>query len=301
MILSVCRGCFKSRCRAGASHQNSDEQPLPEVLAVLYNEFEQVHPFLDGKGRTGRLVLNLILVRLRYPPIVVMKQQRPTYLAAMQRADEGDPGLLGELLARAMLDNLNRFILPNVAGPPPWCPLRRWWTTGSPLPPSGRPHSVGASRPTRARTASGAAHAGRSTTTPAPRDGEPRRRIHEPLRFRPVEPEGHTLRLLTDGVFPVGRPRSRVLQQPPGDRAAGRSPVRRAGPDGAVHNELAARVDVAIKAKVGIRIDGKLNGSGASVTLPPTRRSRQPRLPWRSCPSRCLAQVAGCLTSATPP
>lgn len=98
-------------------------RPLPEALAVVHNEFEQVHPFIDGNGRTGRLVLNLILVRLGYPPIVVMKRQRSTYLAAMQRADNGDPGLLGELLARAMLDNLNRFILPNVAGPARLVPL----------------------------------------------------------------------------------------------------------------------------------------------------------------------------------
>ena len=38
------------------------------------------------------------------------------YLTAMQRADGGDCGALGELIARAMYDNLNRFIVPNVAG-----------------------------------------------------------------------------------------------------------------------------------------------------------------------------------------
>lgn len=102
---------------AGAS------DPLPEVLARVHNDFEQVHPFIDGNGRTGRLVLNLILVRLGYPPIVVMKRQRDVYLSAMQRADDGDPGLLGEVLARAMLDNLNRFILPNVAGPARLVPI----------------------------------------------------------------------------------------------------------------------------------------------------------------------------------
>lgn len=98
-------------------------EPLPEVLARIHNDFEQVHPFIDGNGRTGRLLLNLILVRLGYPPIVVMKRQRDTYLSAMQRADDGDPGLLGEVLARAMLDNLNRFILPNVAGPARLVPI----------------------------------------------------------------------------------------------------------------------------------------------------------------------------------
>ena len=90
---------------------------LPEELARLHNEFERVHPFIDGNGRAGRLVINLVLVRLSYPPVIIFKRQRDAYLAAMQRADAGDYGALGELIARAMYDNLNRFIVPNVAGP----------------------------------------------------------------------------------------------------------------------------------------------------------------------------------------
>ena len=97
--------------------------PLPESLARIHDHFEQIHPFIDGNGRTGRLVLNLLLVRLGYPPIVVLKQQRSAYLAALQKADTGDVGPLGELLARAMYDNLNRFIVPNLAGPARLVPL----------------------------------------------------------------------------------------------------------------------------------------------------------------------------------
>ena len=43
-------------------------EPFPETLGRLHNAFERVHPLLDGNGRTGRLALNLILVRLGYPP-----------------------------------------------------------------------------------------------------------------------------------------------------------------------------------------------------------------------------------------
>src|SRR5918996_5979048 len=45
-------------------------EPLhfPEALARLHARFERIHPFLDGNGRTGRLVLNLLLGRLGYPP-----------------------------------------------------------------------------------------------------------------------------------------------------------------------------------------------------------------------------------------
>jgi len=99
------------------------DAPLPERLADLHNRFEQVHPFLDGNGRTGRLALNLVLVRLGYPPVIVFKKQRDSYLQALQRSDAADHGPLGELIARAMLDNLNRFIVPNVAGPARLVPL----------------------------------------------------------------------------------------------------------------------------------------------------------------------------------
>ena len=99
------------------------DQPLPEILAGIHNRFERIHPFLDGNGRTGRLVMNLVLVRLGYPPIVIFKRQRDAYLSALRRADSGDCGALGELVARAMEDNLNRFIVPDVAGPARLVPL----------------------------------------------------------------------------------------------------------------------------------------------------------------------------------
>ncbi|MGL4178234.1 MAG: Fic family protein [Dermatophilaceae bacterium] len=98
-------------------------EPLPERLAEIHHAFECIHPFIDGNGRAGRLVLNLLLVRLGHPPAVILKRQRAAYLAALQKADAGDHGPLGELLARAMYDNLNRFIVPSLAGPARLVPL----------------------------------------------------------------------------------------------------------------------------------------------------------------------------------
>lgn len=99
------------------------EAAFSEHVARLHCAFEQIHPFIDGNGRTGRLVMNLLLVRMGYPPAIIFKNQRRTYLRAMRRADDGQPGELGELIARAISTSLYRFIIPAVAGPARLVPL----------------------------------------------------------------------------------------------------------------------------------------------------------------------------------
>jgi fido (protein-threonine AMPylation protein) len=96
---------------------------FPEQIAKVHGDFEAIHPFLDGNGRTGRLVLNLILVRLGYPPAIIYKNDRRKYLRALQRADASDYGALGEFIARAILDNLYKFVMPAIAGPARLVPL----------------------------------------------------------------------------------------------------------------------------------------------------------------------------------
>jgi hypothetical protein len=106
-----------------ASEIRSASRPFPDALAEVHAEFEHIHPFLDGNGRAGRLLTNLLLVRLGYPPSIIRKAERTRYLDSLRRADAGDPGPLGELLARAVLDTLVRFIVPAVAGPARLVPL----------------------------------------------------------------------------------------------------------------------------------------------------------------------------------
>lgn len=95
---------------------------VPVELAKLHREFERMHPFIDGNGRTGRLLLNLLLIRLGWPPAIILKDQRRRYLRALERSDEGDDGPLAEVISRSVIDNQHRLI-PNIAGPAKYVPL----------------------------------------------------------------------------------------------------------------------------------------------------------------------------------
>lgn len=100
-----------------------DSGHVIERLAELHAAFERIHPFPDGNGRVGRLVLTLLLVRYGYPPAIIYKDDRARYLRGLRRADERDHGPLGELLARSVREGIYRFLMPKLAGPLSVVPL----------------------------------------------------------------------------------------------------------------------------------------------------------------------------------
>ncbi len=54
--------------------------------AVLHTRFEEIHPFIDGNGRTGRLLMNLELMKAGYAPAVIQKEDRLAYYDALDEA-----------------------------------------------------------------------------------------------------------------------------------------------------------------------------------------------------------------------
>ena len=112
----------ESWLEAGMPLAEATNHPVAH-LADLHAAFERIHPFRDGNGRAGRLALNLMLVRLGYPPAIIYKKDRLKYLKGLDRADKGDPCQLGDLLARSVTHGIDRFLLPNLAGPHRLIPL----------------------------------------------------------------------------------------------------------------------------------------------------------------------------------
>ncbi len=82
-----------------------------ERIARFHLEFEGIHPFIDGNGRTGRLILNLELIREGFPPINVKFTDRKRYYDAFDAYyRDGDAGKMIELIAEYVDKRLDEYL-----------------------------------------------------------------------------------------------------------------------------------------------------------------------------------------------
>lgn len=82
-----------------AWYKNSKKTLHPFERAIIFhNRFEHIHPFTDGNGRVGRLILNWMLIKDGYGTILFRNRNRIAYFSAL---DKGDYGRYRNLLTLA--------------------------------------------------------------------------------------------------------------------------------------------------------------------------------------------------------
>ena len=64
----------------------TDEEKLESILDT-HIQLEGIHPFSDGNGRTGRMILNYSLLQQGFPPLIIEKETKATYIELLAKQD----------------------------------------------------------------------------------------------------------------------------------------------------------------------------------------------------------------------
>ncbi len=86
--------------------QKNTDHPLT-VAVDAHFKLVSIHPFVDGNGRTARLLMNLLLMQAGYPPAIIQKEERKQYIASIEKAQLG--GSLADYYA-LMYEAVNRSL-----------------------------------------------------------------------------------------------------------------------------------------------------------------------------------------------
>lgn len=89
--------------------RKDDTHPI-ETVSLLHHGFVEIHPFTDGNGRVARLLTNLYLISKNYPPVVLRKEDRRKYYAALGSADSGNMKPFVQFIAKAVDDSLILYL-----------------------------------------------------------------------------------------------------------------------------------------------------------------------------------------------
>lgn len=111
-------------------HGESTKLHAVERAALAHHRLAAIHPFIDGNGRTARLVMNLLLLGDGYPPAIISKANRLQYYRVLAQADRGSHKPIVNFVGRAVEQSLTLYLdacTPRTQAPPPdeqWLSLR---------------------------------------------------------------------------------------------------------------------------------------------------------------------------------
>ena len=78
----------------------TDEEKLESILDT-HIQFERIHPFSDGNGRTGRMLMNYSLLQKGFPPLIIEKETKATYIELLAKQDlDGFMSFAKEILVK---------------------------------------------------------------------------------------------------------------------------------------------------------------------------------------------------------
>ena len=88
----------------------------PLLLAFEFHKrYEYIHPFLDGNGRTGRFIMNKILIANKYQPMIVYKENKESYFGALEKSIDGKGKKYYQFLLEQMHKTYN-YLLEKAIG-----------------------------------------------------------------------------------------------------------------------------------------------------------------------------------------
>lgn len=91
--------------------ENQQEEHPVRVASLAHYKFEDIHPFIDGNGRVGRLLMNLILILNGYPMAIIRKEERADYLSTFGYArNQNNMQPFYDLIENAVERSLDAYI-----------------------------------------------------------------------------------------------------------------------------------------------------------------------------------------------